>query len=98
MKKCKRIEIVIEKSMVPALTAVIRNHGLDGYTLIPEVRGSGDRGVRRADELSGESSNCLVLIACDEELLTDALLESVRSLLVRVGGICLVSDAQWLRH
>ena len=98
MKHCKRIEIVIEKSMVPRLTALIKQLGLDGYTLIPDVRGSGDRGMRRADELSVESSNCLVLIACDDAALTESFLEGVRPLLVRAGGICLVSDAQWLRH
>ena len=98
MKICKRIEIVIEKSMVPKLTALIKQLDLDGYTLIPEVRGSGDRGMRRADELSGESSNCLILIACDDQVKVEALLEGVRPLLVRAGGICLVSDAQWLRH
>lgn len=98
MKPCKRIEIVIENSMVPRLTTLIKQLGVDGYTLVPDVRGSGDRGMRRADELSGESSNCLVLIACDDQALVDALLEAVRPLLVRAGGICLVSDAQWLRH
>ena len=98
MKHCKRIEIVIETSMVPKLTALIRQFGLDGYTLVPDVRGSGDRGMRRADELSGESSNCLVLIACDDQALVETFMEGVRPLLVRAGGICLVSDAQWLRH
>ncbi len=98
MKTCKRIEIVIETSMVPKLTALIKQFDLVGYTLIPEVRGSGDRGMRRADELSGESSNCLILIACDDQVKVEALLEGVRPLLVRAGGICLVSDAQWLRH
>ena len=98
MKHCKRIEIVIEKSMVPKLTVLLQQLGVDGYTLIPDVRGSGDRGMRRADELSGESSNCLVLIACDNEAVVEALLDGVRPLLVRAGGICLVSDAQWLRH
>jgi nitrogen regulatory protein PII len=98
MKTCKRIEIVIEKSMVPRLTTAIKQVGVDGYTLIPDVRGSGDRGMRRADELSGESSNCLVLIACDNPAIVEALLEAVRPLLVRAGGVCLVSDAQWLRH
>jgi hypothetical protein len=98
MKPCKRIEIVIEHSMVPTLTALVKQLGLDGYTLVPDVRGSGDRGMRRADELSGESSNCLILIACDDEALVTRLLESVRPLLSRSGGICLVSEAQWLRH
>jgi len=98
MKPCKRIEIVIENSMVPKLTELVKELGLDGYTLIPDVRGCGDRGMRRADELSGESTNCLVLIACDDDALVSRLLESVRPLLSRAGGICLVSDAQWLRH
>lgn len=98
MNPCKRIEIVIENSMVPALTALLKQLGLDGYTLIPDVRGCGDRGMRRADELSGESSNCLILIACDDEALVASLLESVRPLLSRAGGICLLSDAHWLRH
>lgn len=98
MKPCKRIEIVIETPLVPSLTAVLQELDVPGYTVIPEVRGSGDRGVRRADELSGESSNCVVLIACDDPAIVGRLLEAVRVLIRRSGGICLVSDAQWLRH
>lgn len=98
MKPCKRIEIVVEASLAQKLTDVLEQLGLPGFTLIPDVRGSGDRGRRRADELSGESSNCLLLIACDDQATVDAILEAVRPVLVRSGGICLVSDAQWLRH
>ncbi len=98
MKPCKRIEIVIETPMVQTLTAELRRAGAPGYTLVPEVRGAGDRGERRADELSGDSSNCLIVIACDNLATVDTILEAVRPLLSRSGGICLVSDAQWLRH
>jgi nitrogen regulatory protein PII len=98
MKPCKRIEIVIEAPMVPRLTELLRIAGAPAYTLIPDVRGAGDRGERRADELAGDSSNCLVLIACDDEGTVDIILETVRPLLSRSGGVCLVSEAQWLRH
>ncbi len=98
MKPCKRIEIVIETPMVPSLIAVFKQLDIPGYSLIPEVRGSGDRGVRRADELSGQSSNSLVLVALDDMAKIEPLLEAVRTLLGRSGGICLLSDAQWLRH
>lgn len=98
MKPCKRIEIVIETPMAQRLTQLLREAGAPGFTLIPEVRGTGDRGERRADELAGDSSNCLILIACDNQVAVDAILEAVRPLLTRSGGICLVSDAQWLRH
>lgn len=98
MKTCTRIEIVIETPLVSTLTTMLKQLGVPGYTLISDVRGFGDRGARRADDLSGESSNCFVLIACDDQATIEKILESVRPLLSRSGGICLVSDAQWLRH
>lgn len=98
MKPCKRIEIVIESPMVPALLEALQRLDVPGYTLLPDVRGAGDRGIRRGDDLSGESSNSLVVIACDDDTKVAGLLEAVRGLISRSGGICLVSDAQWLRH
>ncbi|MGB5324731.1 MAG: hypothetical protein WBN40_04815 [Pseudomonadales bacterium] len=98
MKQCKRIEIVIEAPQAQRLTEELRQLGAPGFTLIPEIRGAGDRGERRADELSGESSNCIILIACDDQAVVDRILEAVRPVLSRSGGVCLVSDAQWLRH
>lgn len=98
MKACKRIEIVIEAPLALKLADLLSEVGAPGFTLIPDVRGAGDRGQRRADELSGESSNSLILIACDDQETVDAILGAVRPLLSRSGGICLVSDALWLRH
>ncbi|CAA0121378.1 Uncharacterised protein [Halioglobus japonicus] len=98
MKTCKRIEIVIETPLARRLATRLRELGAPGFTLIPEVRGAGDRGERRADELSGDSSNCLILIACDDQATVDRILDAVRPLLSSSGGVCLVSDALWLRH
>lgn len=98
MKPCMRIEIVIETPLVGSLLELFKQLDVPGYTLISDVRGSGDRGVRRADELSGESSNSFVLVACDDKAIVDRLLEGVRGLIGRSGGICLLSDANWLRH
>jgi nitrogen regulatory protein PII len=98
MKLSRRIEIVIETPLAPKLTEILQRAGAPGYTLIPDVRGSGDRGVRRADELSGDSSNCMVIVACDDDPTIERILEAVRPLLARSGGMCLISEAQWLRH
>ena len=98
MKSCKRIEIVIEAPLAQGLAQQLRALGAPGFTLIPDVRGEGDRGVRRADELTGVSSNCLILIACDDDATLTSILETVRPLLKRSGGMCMVSDAHWLRH
>ena len=98
MKDSKRIEIVIEQPMAERMIEVLRKLDAPGYTLLRNVGGSGDRGTRRADELAGDSSNCLFLIACDEEAVVQRIVEGVRPLLSRFGGICLVSDCLWVQH
>ena len=98
MKHCKRIEIVIEEPMAPRLVAILREIGVSGYTAIHDVSGEGDRGIRRADELAGDSSNAVFIIACEDEALVTQIAEAVRPLLRRSGGLCLVSDAQSLIH
>ena len=98
MKPCKRIEIVIEQPLASRLADLLVNLGAPGYTLIPNAAGRGDRGVRRADEPTGTSTNCMFIIACDDDELIETIVEAVRPVLSRSGGICLISDAQWVRH
>jgi len=98
MKSCTRIEIVIETPLVDKMIEVLRKARAPGYTLLQDVRGAGDRGVRRGDALVGDSSNSLFIIACDDEQAIERIVEGVRPLLSRSGGICLTSAANWLRH
>ena len=98
MKNSKRIEIVIEQPMADRLIEILRKLDAPGYTLLRNVGGYGDRGTRRADELAGDSSNCLFLIACDDPEVVQRITDGVRPLLTRFGGICLVSDCLWLSH
>lgn len=98
MKQCQRIEIVIESPLVETMVELLRDLGTPGYTLVSDVRGQGDRGVRWADELSGDTSNSLFIIASGDPEVTQRILDRVRPLLSRSGGICLVSDAMWLKH
>lgn len=98
MKKCTRIEIVVEQSVSRQVIDLLHKVGAPGYTLIPDIRGEGDRGTRRGDELAGDSSNCLFVIACDDAAIIESLSAGLRPLLSRSGGACLFSEAQWLRH
>ena len=70
--------------------------GAPGYTLIARASGRGDRGPRRADDPT--DTNCVFIIACEDEELTRRIVEGVRPLLSKSGGLCLVSDAMWLLH
>ena len=98
MKPCKRIEIVIEQSLSRRMESQLETLGAPGYTLITQASGRGDRGLRRGDEPTGTASNCVFIIACDDEAAVQRIVDGVRPLLTRAGGICLVSEAMWLKH
>ncbi|MCR9278121.1 MAG: hypothetical protein NXH85_09110 [Pseudomonadaceae bacterium] len=98
MKPCKRIEIVVEEALTRRLEELLEAVGAPGYTMLPRASGNGDRGVRRGDDPTGTFTNCVFIIACDDEATITAIIEGVRPLLQRSGGICLVSDAMWVRH
>ena len=98
MKPCKRLEIVVEQALAPRLTQALIDLGAPGFTYFDHAGGSGDRGRRRADEPTGTSTNCVFIIACDDDAIVTNIVEGVRPVLSRSGGICLVSDAMWVRH
>ncbi len=93
----KRLEIVIDAPHGGRVTELLARHGLGGWTLLRGATGAGERGLQRDDELTGVSGNHLILTTCPPERL-QSLLEELRALLVQCGGMCLVSDACWLRH
>ena len=97
MQHVKRIEIIIDTPEVPALLTILRAEGVSGYTVFNSVTGAGDRGERRNDEPDGGSGNSCILTATPPEKAA-ALVEAVRPILKRRGGICLVSDASWVVH
>jgi len=98
MKPCKRLEIVIEKPLAPRMESKLIELGAPGYTLIDHASGLGDRGKRRGDEPTGTSTNVVFIVACPPDVDLEKLVDGVRTLLTQSGGICLVSDAMWVRH
>ena len=97
MKPVKRIEIIIDHVALRHVTTLLEKEGFGSYTVIPETTGKGDRGARSGDGLSGEFNNAYLLLACPD---SDAprLVELIRPLLKKFGGICLLSDAEWVKH
>ncbi len=93
MHAIKKVEIIIDYLESPRLLELIQKGVTDvGYTVIKEVVGSGRRGDRMGDGFSGEMTNSYILIACSEDQ-AQRIVEVVRPVLKRYGGICLVSDA-----
>jgi nitrogen regulatory protein PII len=97
MRPVKRIEIVVEAPQEETIRRLIDEAGIDGFTLVHAAAGRGQRGDRTSDGLSSAFQNVVFLIAAPAEQVGD-FVETVRPILERTGGICLVSDAQWLKH
>ncbi|MEW5771457.1 MAG: P-II family nitrogen regulator [Pseudomonadota bacterium] len=95
MKPVKRIEIVIEEVELDDLIAELDRIGVVGFTVVPGAGGRGERGVRY-ENLQG-LGNVLMTIACDAAQ-AEKVIEVIRPILKRYGGICLVSDALWVVH
>jgi len=98
MKPCKRLEIVIEQPLARRLADRLDELGAPGYTMIHDASGRGDRGLRRGDEVTDTFTNCVFIVACDDDAVVNRIVEGVRPLIARSGGVCLVSDAFWVRH
>jgi len=97
MESVKRVEVVVDSVEVRRVTEALESVGVSGYTVIPTVSGHGERGFRDGDGVSGVFENSYVLTTCPPEQL-QRVIEAIRPLLQETGGICLVSDAQWVRH
>jgi nitrogen regulatory protein PII len=97
MQAIKRIEIITDALEMRELCRVLEAHGVTGYTIIRDVIGKGERGVRAGDELTDVFKNSYLLTTCQADQL-EALVEAIRPILRRRGGVCLVSDAYWVKH
>lgn len=97
MRPVKRIEIITESHEVKKVVEILERAGVSGYTVMKDVTGKGERGIRGGDELTDVFTNSYVMAACSEEE-TKTIVERLKPVLRRYGGICLVSDAQWIDH
>lgn len=97
MQIVKRVEIITDALEMQAVTAVLEAHGISGYTIIKNVIGKGERGVQSGDDLTDVFKNSYLLTTCPLEQVQE-IVEAIRPLLKRRGGVCLISDAQWVVH
>ena len=97
MENAKRVEIIAGAYDMREIIRLLEKAGSDGYTLIPEVRGQGERGSRDADGLTEAFKNSMLIWVCTEKQWDD-LREPLRLFVQRVGGMVIVSDCSILRH
>lgn len=96
MKSVKKIEIVTGTLESKKITRMLDEHQVS-YTIVNNVMGKGDKGYQDGDGLHAAFQNRYFLIACSEEKFEE-IVDPLRKILAKSGGMCLVTDAQWLLH
>lgn len=97
MEVKKKVEVVIDSYHLEKVIEVFDKNGIGGYTVIKDVLGKGERGLMSGDELTDTFKNSYIFTVCDEEKALK-IVQDIRPLLKRFGGVCIVSDVMWLIH
>jgi nitrogen regulatory protein PII len=97
VQNVKKIEIVINSLELQKVLKILDHIGVSGYTIIEDVTGKGYRG-RVIDDLEGHAlTNSYVMTICNEEQ-EHQIVEAIRPLLKKYGGVCIVCDAKSVVH
>lgn len=94
MQDVKRFELVVESGAANRFLDALDALGLPHRTVIPGIYGQGQQGNRGGDPFS-TFDNTFVLVAVPPDR-ADEVIASLGPLLRTLGGMCLVSDAQWV--
>lgn len=97
MKAQKKVEIIIEHLYVEKIVTLLRQLEIQGYSIIDNVRGSGEHGIIDADDISGSLTNTYIMTICTQEKM-EQLVQALKPHLKKIGGIALVSDVMWIQH
>ena len=97
MQAAKRVEIICDSLEVKNVLKLLEDFGITGYTIVRDVVGKGGRGMRAGDDLTEVFKNSWVLTVCSDDKIPQ-LVEAIRPILKKFGGICLVSDTHYVIH
>ena len=93
----KKVEIIVEAARADAIIGMIEKAGAKGYTVVREVSGKGNRGVRGEAHLSDVFRNVLIIVIASEEIAA-GIVERSQPLLEDYAGIVIVSEVHVVRN
>lgn len=93
----KRIEIVVEAACAPAILEMIDGAGAKGYTVVSNVSGKGNRGVRDEAHLTDVFRNMMIVVIAAEDV-ASRIVDRSQAILENYAGIVVISDVEVLRN
>ncbi len=98
MHPVSRIEMIVVAQEVEKILNILEQEGVPGYTLIRNVIGKGDFGIV-SDDLnlgSNKLNNVFIICYCPPEK-TKQVVEKIKPILNKYGGVCYISEAMEIR-
>jgi len=92
MKSMKKVELIIESVYLNRMVELLKNNGVNGYTVIKDIEGYGHHGLQTADDVSDVYSNIYIFTICEVGTY-EAMDQDIRKFLHKYGGKCFISDA-----
>jgi PII-like signaling protein len=92
----RRIEILVDRPLVPHIVKAALAAGITGYSLLPTVGGLGRTGTWSDDDISGAQSKLVFLSIASQEKVDD-FVERVKPLLDSHGLILLIGIVDVIR-
>jgi nitrogen regulatory protein PII len=93
----KKVEIVTNSLEMQQVLDILDKVGVSGYTIINDVTGKGDRGRVINDLATSALTNGYVMSICTTEQ-EHKLVEAITPILKKFGGVCIISEANWIAH
>ncbi len=94
LQAVKKVEIIVTSLEVPAVLKIFKKNQVVNYTEIENVSGSGEHGFSGDDLIT----NTYLMVICPEPEMVERLAIAMKPLMKKMGGIFIVSDAQWIAH
>lgn len=94
LQSVKKIEIIVNELEVPAVLKILTKNEIARYTVINNISGSGEHGFAGDDLIT----NSYIMVICTESELVETIAKAMKPLLKKMGGIFIVTDAQWIAH
>ena len=92
----KKIEVIVEAAVAPAITALLDENGVSGYTVLPTLAGKGQAGRRAASGVIG-GMDSVMIVAIVGDAAWQRISAGIYELLRDYSGIVVLSDVDVLR-
>lgn len=94
--KRRRIEVLVDRPLVPLIMEAAKTAGIAGYSLVPVLGGAGLSGTWSDDEISGAQAKLIFLTVASQDR-TDRLVDLLSPLLDSHGLILIIGTVDVIR-